>query len=82
MIHEYEHSMADPKLFKTFGDKYEFMQDGMKFEMMAAFGETDNQILIHVPAKSLLLPGGIKYSLCFCLNMPMFTLKNFEAQTK
>eukprot|EP01084_Bolivina_argentea_P279715 478214_1 len=57
VIQDFEHSMANSKLFKTFGDSYSFMQDETKFEMVAAFGETDNQILIYVPSKSLLLPG-------------------------
>eukprot|EP01083_Nonionella_stella_P034043 93200_1 len=57
IIKEFEHSMANMASFHTFGDSCSFYQDEMKFEMIAAFGETDNQILIHVPSKSLLLPG-------------------------
>lgn len=75
VIQNFEHSMADTKLFKTFGDKHEFLQDGMKFEMMAAFGETDNQILIHVPSKSLLLPGGIKMN-HISIEISIFSIKS------
>ena len=59
VIKEHEHSAANPAKFKTFGERYSFYQDDVQFEMMAAFGETDNQILIHIPSKSLLLPGGL-----------------------
>merc|ERR1719474_970911 len=54
---EFEHSAANPASFRTFNERHSFFQDGVEFEMVAAFGETDNQILIHVPSKSLLLPG-------------------------
>eukprot|EP01084_Bolivina_argentea_P062618 114512_1 len=57
IIRTFTHSMADRKLLKTFTDKFSFEQDDVKFEMMEAPGETDNQILIYVPSKSLLLPG-------------------------
>eukprot|EP00484_Ammonia_sp_Unknown_P029262 CAMPEP_0197027746 /NCGR_PEP_ID=MMETSP1384-20130603/7619_1 /TAXON_ID=29189 /ORGANISM="Ammonia sp." /LENGTH=658 /DNA_ID=CAMNT_0042456645 /DNA_START=43 /DNA_END=2019 /DNA_ORIENTATION=- len=57
IIQEFEHSAAGLHLFKPFGESHSFYQDEIKFEMVAAFGETDNQILIHVPAKSLLCPG-------------------------
>ena len=59
VIKEHEHSTANPAQFRTFGEQMSFEQDGMTFNMVAAFGETDNQILIHVPSKSLLLPGGL-----------------------
>ena len=56
---EWTYSHANTAKYKTFGERLEFVQDDVSFELMAAFGETDDQILIHVPSKSLLMPGGI-----------------------
>ena len=74
IIEEFEQSFGNISNFVTFGEKYHFYQDEIKFEMMAAFRETDNQLLIHVPAKSLLLPGGIKLSVRYVRYITYFKL--------
>ena len=58
-LHSNEHSAVNASLITTFHDKHTFYQDDVQFEMVAAPGETDDQIMIHIPSKSLLLPGGL-----------------------
>ena len=56
---EYAIGLPNLKDVILFDGKTNIKVDNIDVEMLPAFGETDDQILIYVPSKKVLLPGGI-----------------------